>query len=288
MVRQRKVAVVTDSSCCLARGVIEEYEISVVPFELVFDDRVYLDGVDVQPAEFYKLLSRNHRLPTTSAPKPGSFLEAFQEVGQRAESILCLTLAQNFSTTFQAARMAAETASSLLPGVPIRVMDTRTAAGAEGFLVLEAARAAQRGEELEQAAQRVEALIPRLRLYAFLDTLHYLWKGGRIPKIAAWAGSLLGVKPLMELRLGEARLLEKPRSRSKAMERLIALTKRDVGDQPLHGNVMHANALADAEALSQWMRRELNCVELLISEFTPVMGTHTGPGLLGIAFYCEQ
>ena len=287
MVRDRKVAVIVDSSACTPSELLQRYDISVVPHVLVIDGQAYRDGVDLGPSEFYRLLQRNQSVPSTAAPKPVDFLNAFTSISQRRESILCLTLADTFSSTYNSARVAQEMAASSLPDVPIRVLDTRAAAGAAGLIALEAARRAQEGADLMEVASRVEELIPQVNLIALLDTLFYLARGGRVPKVAAWAGSLLGMKPIAELKLGEAHLLEKPRSRSKAIARMLTIMKERVSTRPIHVNVMHTDALRDAQALQKQVADDFNCVENFISEFTPVMGAHLGPGLLGLAFYPE-
>jgi DegV family protein with EDD domain len=124
-----------------------------------------------------------------------------------------------------------------------------------------------------------------VRQLAFLETLHYAWKGGRVPKIAAWAGSLLQVKPLLELSHGEVSLRGRPRTRQKAIDRLLQLVAEDAKGAPLRINVLHAQAPEDALALQQRVERELHCTEVIVSEFAAVVGAHTGPGLLGLAYY---
>ena len=288
MVQKRGVAVVVDSSSCLPRQLIEEWSIYVVPHELIIEDRSFRDGTDMEPAEFYRLLEKNHASPTTSSPQPARFLDAFRSAGAVADNIVCITLSAKFSNTYEAALIAAREARSELRGCRIDVVDSRAAAGAQGLIALEAARMAQSGADAEQVTCRVEDLIPKVNLLAFLDTLHYLRKSGRVPWVAAWAGSMLGIRPLTELKLGEARVLEKPRSRARATDLLVNLMKDRVQNQPVQVNVMHADASADAEALSCRLEREFDCEELFVSEFTPVMGAHLGPGLLGLAFYTDS
>ena len=287
MVHKHKVAVVVDSSSCLPHGLVEQWNIHVVPHELIIEDRSFRDGVDIEPEEFYRLLEKNQRVPTTASPQPARFLEVFQSAGADAENVLCITLAADFSSTFSSASVAARMAEGEPWGRPVKVMDSGAAAGAQGLIALEAARAAKGGADLDEVIARVEALIPKMNLLAFLDTLYYLGRSGRVPRVAAWAGSLLGIKPLTEMKLGEARVLEKPRSRARAMDQLLSIAKIRVQDTPMHLNVMHAHAAADAELLCQRAEAEFNCRELFISEFTPVMGAHLGPGLLGLAFYTE-
>jgi DegV family protein with EDD domain len=289
LVHKRKVAVVVDSSSCLPRALLEESDIYVVPHELIIDEQSFRDGIDIEPDEFYQLLQKNQKIPSTSSPKPDAFLEAFRSASAVAENVVCITLSTNFSSTYSSASVAARMAEDELAGCHIiKVVDSRAAAGAEGLIALEAARAAQEGADLERVLSRIEELIPKVNLLAFLDTLYYLRRSGRVPRVAAWAGSLLGIKPLTELKLGEARMVDKPRSRAKAMDRLLSVTKDRVRDRPVHVNVMHAQAADGAEHLYRRIEAEFNCQELFISEFTPVMGAHLGPGLLGIAFYTSE
>jgi DegV family protein with EDD domain len=264
---------------------LKDSGIRVVPHQLIIEGQAYRDGVDMEPGRFYEILQRNQSVPTTSAPKPADFVDVFNQARQEADSILCLTLSNTFSSTYNAAQVSKEMAASSMPDVPVRIVDTRAAAGAEGLIALEAARLAREGAEIETIVERVEELIPKVTLMALLDTLYYLARGGRVPKVAAWAGSILGMKPIAEMKLGEARLLEKPRTRNKAIDRLFALMNDQIEEQPIHVNVMHTNALEDAKALQDRIARQFDCAELFISEFTPVMGAHLGPGLLGIAFY---
>ena len=285
---QAQVALVCDSSVCLPQDIVDELALHIVPLELSLEGKTYLDGVDISPREFYSLLARCEKLPTTSAPSSASFIKAFAEGAVQAESILCLTLLSSVSATYNVAVAAAEMAREALPDTRIEVVDTRTAAGGQGLVVLAAARVAAQGADFLHVKAEARRVMQGVSLMAFLDTLHYIYKGGRIPRIASWAGSALKLKPMMELRLGEIRPLERPRTRRRAMERLLALVRDRVGESPIRANVMHALALDDALALRERLLSEFNCVEALVSEFTPVMGAHTGPGLLGIAFHTEE
>ena len=289
MVLQHDVAVVVDSSSCLPQDLLRKWNITVVPHELIIGHRSFRDGVDIQPDEFYWLLSQeNHDVLTSAAPQLGHFLDAFLAAGEQAPNVLCLTLSAEFSATYRSACAAVELANGKLSNTRVQVMDSRAAAGGSGLIALAAARWAAMGQSMDQVTARVKRLVPRVNLLAFLDTLRYLSRSGRIRKIDAWAGNLLGVKPLTELRLGEARMLEKPRSRIKATERLLDVIRQRVGLMPIVVNVMEADAAQDSHALSQRIRSEFNCREIFNSQFTPVMGLHTGPGLLGVAFYVSE
>ena len=284
---QRRVIVVADSSISLPQEVVKPYPLVIVPLEVNFEDRVYRDGVDVDPSTFYQWLRDSPRLPTTSAPRPASFLEAFRHAAEQGQEVLCLTITANLSATYQSACSAAEMAREQLPGVAIRIVDTNTAAAAEGLVALAAARAASAGLDQEGVARAAQRVISRVRFAGFLDTLYYLGKGGRIPKVAAWIGNLLSIKPLLELADGRVHLLERPRTKKKALQRLLAIMRRHLGSNPARIIVAHAAAPEEAESLREQVAKEFHCQELFVSEFTPVIGAHTGPGLLGCAFYPE-
>ena len=288
MVQHSRVAVVVDSSTCLPQDILQATGITVVPHQLIADERVYRDGIDLDTSSFYEMLKSNSAVITTSGPNPQAFLDAFEKVAKETRDILCITLSPRFSpTTYDSANIAARMARDQSPGLEIRILDSQAVAGSQGFVALEAHRASVEGKDLSEIVSQIESLIPRLHLLAYLDTLIYLGRSGKITKAKAWAGTLLGFKPLVELSQGEATLIERPRSSGKAMERLLGIVAERTGDRPTHVNVMHANALENAHKLRDRAQEVLNCQEIFISEFTPVMGAHTGPGLLGMAYYSE-
>lgn len=283
-----KVGIVTDTIACLPRELVEEYGIKIVSINIIFEDKVYRDEVDITPSEVYRLLKQTDSLPTTSAPSPSAFLEAYRELSQSAENILCLSLPPELTMVLQSATLAKEMAKEELPDMPIEVVDCRTAAGAQGLIVLAAARAAAAGKGLDEVIQVVQDMIPRVHLIVMLDTLYYLAKGGRIPTAAAWAGSLLKVKPFVTVSQGKVRLVTAVRTKRRGVERLLEMMGQRTGaNSPLHVIVLHADALDEAEDLKQRVASEFDCAEIYVKDFTPVMGIHTGPGLLGLAFYAD-
>jgi DegV family protein with EDD domain len=288
LVHQRNVAVVVDRSCCLPSGLSRDWDITVVPHELIVGGRPYQDGVDIQPQKFYRLLRDNQARLATAAPQPQRLVEAFIKAGQLAPNVLCLTLSACFSVTFRsamAAKSIMERDAESRGKFRVEVVDTQAAAGAVGLIALAAARWAARGQSLDQVMNGVGRLAPRVDLLAFRDTLGYLGRSGRIGRFQTLAGTLLGIKPLTELRLGEARVLEKPRSRARAIQRLLEIMGQRVGSTRAIANVMEADVLDDAQGLLAEMKSRLSCAEGFVSQFTPVMDAHTGPGLLGVAFY---
>ena len=278
-----------DSSCCLPSRVLEEAGIIVVPHQLIADGRVYRDGVDLNTSDFYRMQSVNGAFITTSGPNPQAFLEAFRSAAQESQKVLCITLSPRFSpVTYDSAKIAARLASEERTDLEVHVLDSRAVAGSQGFVALEAIRASKEGLALQETISRIEKLVPRLQLLAYLDTLKYLGRSGKITKAKAWAGTLLGFKPLVELSQGEATLIARPRSNAKAMERMLNVVSERAAGKPTHVNIMHANALEKAYLLREQALQTMNCREIFISEFTPVMGAHTGPGLLGMAYYTEN
>jgi DegV family protein with EDD domain len=281
-----KVAIITDSVACLPKELAEEYGIEVVPIEVRFGDEVYRDGVDISPDEFYARLRRAEKLPTTAAALPGPLLETFRKASRRATSILCITLSSKLSGMFNSAWLAIEMAKESLPNVVIKLLDSETAAAAQGLVVLAAARAAALGESLTEVIETAKSVIKRVHLVVMVDTLHYLVKGGHVPRIAAVATSLLKIKPLLTIRMGEAIPLTNPRTIPGAVKRMLQIMKQKiVKGQPLHVAVMHADARDKAIELKNQVASKFKCAELFITEFTPVMGAHTGPGVIGVAFH---
>jgi len=258
----------------------------VVPIELIIDGRVYRDGIDISPTEFYALLRQAKKRPTTSGSLPGPYLEAYREASKRVSSILCITESSKFSGMFNSARIAMEMAQTALNNVVIEVIECATAAAGMGLVALAAARAAASGKSLTEVVEVARGVMQRVSLFATLDILHYLVKGGRVPKAAALASSLLQIKPVFTVNQGDAHTVALPRSTPSAVKRMLKLMgQRVVKGQPLYVAVMHADALNEAIALRNRISSQFDCAELFLTEFTPGMGVHTGPGVIGVAFY---
>lgn len=285
----KKVAILTDSTCCLPKELVEKYDICVVPLEIVYEGKSYRDGIDMTPGEVYRIMRKRENLPTTSTASVGDFLEAYRQLSQKAESVLCITLTSLQSQTFEAAVAAREMAKEEIPGTTVEVFDSRAVSGALGFIVLEAARVASQGAERAQAAEAARDMMGRVNFFAMLDTLYYLARLGRIARAAAWAGAVLSMKPIVEHSpaIGETTPVARPRTKTRGIERMLEIMAQRMGDSKVHVMVHHADELEEAEKLAAEIRSRFNCVELYLSEFTPVMGVHTGPGLLAIAFYAD-
>jgi len=285
----QRVAIVTDTTACLLPEQVKEYDIEVVPVALIFEDKVYRDGIDIKPADFYALLRHARKLPTTSGSSPAPYLEAYERASKKAESIVCVTEPSRFSAMFNSAKLAMDMARTTLAGVAIEVIECTTAAAGLGLVALAAARAAASGKALKEVIDIAKHVMSRVSLFAMLDTLHYLVKGGRVPQAAALVNSVLQIKPVFSLNQGEAHTIALPRSVDSAMKHILAMMKgKVVSGQPLHVAVMHADAADRALELRNRISAHFNCNELFVTEFTSVMGVHTGPGLVGVAFYSDE
>jgi DegV family protein with EDD domain len=283
----RRTAVVTDSTACIPPALAAELEIEVVPVHLIFGGRTFVDSLTDDTSEFYALLARSGDRPTTAAPSPGMFLQAVQRALSRADAVLVITVSAQFSAMYDSARAALELARAEAPHTDLRLLDSRNAAMAQGFVVLEAARAAARGATIDDVLAVAETLVPRVRLLAMLDTLTYLSRSGRVPRVAAWAAGMLQVKPVVRFNASDIRLVARTRTRPRALDKMAELLARDCAGQRLHLAVHHANAPADAERLLAAARERCDIVESYVTEFTQVMGVHTGPGLVAYAWWSE-
>ena len=285
----KKVAVITDSVCCLPAELVEKYDIHVIPIYINYKDKSYRDGVDISPTEVYKIMRKKKDLPTTSTMSAGDFLDAYRQASQEAESIFCVTLTSLQSKVFEAAMVAKEQAKEAVPNTTIEVMDSRAVGGALGFIALEAARVASQGADLLEVGNAARSMMSRVGFLAMVDTLYFLARTGRIARAAAWAGSLLDMKPVLDHNpaVGETMPVARPRTKVKAVELMLKLMAEKVGNRTVHVIVHHADELEDGEKLKAEIGARFKCAELYLTEFTPAMGIHAGPGVLAISFYAD-
>ena len=285
----KKVAVVTDSTCCLPPELVEKYDICLIPLHIIHEGRSYRDGIDISPTEVYRIMRKRKNLPTTSTPSAGDFLDAYRQLSQEAEGIICITLTSLQSKLFDTASVAQEMAKEVIPNTAIEVIDSRAVAGALGFIALEAARIASQGAEIAQVAQDARSMMSRVNFLAMVDTLFYLARTGRIAKATAWAGSLLSIKPILEHSplIGETTPMARPRTKRKAIGRMLEIMADRIGNSRVHVMVHHADDLEEGEKLKDKIASRFDCAELYLTEFTPAMGVHAGPGVLAISFYAD-
>jgi len=282
-----QVKIIADSSVSLPKELIKKYDIHLVPETIIFGQTVYRDGVNLNPRDFYTLLGQAEELPTTSAPSPQDFSDAYCQAAKGASGLLCILVTAGFS---QMGMEAALTAKKTFVQTPLEIIDSRTAIGAYGFVVLAAARAAEEGKSLAEVARATEEMKTRVNMIATLDTLKYLAKGGRIGKAASWASTLLNIKPIVEVptTTGVLEPIERVRSRPKALKKLLEIMRRRVDTgRPVHVTIAHANAPDEAGWLKTQISSRFDCTEIYISDFPPVAGVHCGPGVIGLSFYAD-
>jgi len=286
-----KVAIVADSISCLTRELVEQYKIAIAPLPIRFRDKLYRDWVDISPSEAYKLFLKDPNSFTAAGASPGSFLEAYREASKRAKNILCVTVSTGLSGANEAAHRAKEHIKTELPQLSIEVVDSKTATAAEGFIALAAARAAEAGKSLAEVVKAAKEVKEKVIWVVYLDTIRHVYRTGRIPKIAARAGSILNIKPILTMSPATSGLIHftgAVLTKGQGIERMLKIMKDRVGQSPVHVAVMHAYAPADAEKLKERVASEFNCAELWLTEFSPLMGYATGTGTLGLAFYTED
>lgn len=280
---KKKVAIVTDSTSFLPQETLDEHDIHVIALNLHWGDESLLDNVDITPAQFYERLSSARELPTTSQPSAGRFLSVFQEVAESADSIVAVLLSNELSGTIASAHAAVEMMDER---VPIEIVDTRSASLGVGLLTTAAARAVANGKDHVEVAQLLRTLAPHVRLMFVVDTLEYLHKGGRIGGAKRLLGSVLSIKPILQLKDGKVEPLTSVRTKRKAVDRMVEVVREETtGASALHMALVHAASPGEGEELYQRVQQEFQPQELIRGELSPVIGTHTGPGTLGLAFY---
>jgi DegV family protein with EDD domain len=249
-----------------------------VPLNVHFGDQVFRDHVDLTADEFFRRLKAASQLPRTSQPSVGAFEEVFGSLRQNRDEIVSIHLSSKVSGTYNAALMAAKTVDP----EGIDVVDSLSTSMALGFMALEGARLAREGKDRKAVAERLQALVPKARVICVVDTLTYLERGGRIGKARALLGSLLNVKPILQLKDGEVVPLGRARGRPQALNRLVELLARDGRVSRLA--IMHGAARADAEQLRERVASSYPDLDILLTEIGAVLGTHTGPGVIGFTY----
>ncbi len=276
-----KVVVVTDSVAYIPKELLAKYDIRVAPQILVWGDETYLDGVDIQPTEFYTRLAKAKVMPGSSQVTPKLFHEIFKKALDEGCDILAVLIGEKLSGTIASAVQARE----LLGASNIEIHDTESAAMAMGFQALEAARVANAGGSLAECKAVAEKARQHAGVVFAVNTLEFLHRGGRSGGGARFLGTALNFKPILEIRDGRVEAVERVRTRARSLARLVELVdERTKGQRPLHLATLHANAEAEACGLLETASKTLGAVETILSEVSPVVGTHAGPGTVGLAY----
>ena len=273
------IRVVTDSACDLPGRVVAEHAVTVVPLSIRFGETELVDGRDLTVEDFWARCAASPRLPETAAPSPGAFAEAFRSLaGEGADGVVCVNLSSRLSATIQAAQAAA---TEVAGTVPVQVIDSKTASLGQGILVLAAARMAAEGKGMEDVVGAVTDLVGRVRLIATLDTLENLKRGGRIGGAQAFLGSMLSIKPVIQVIDGAVEQESKQRTRSRSLRYLADKVAGAGGIESL--SVMHAQA-PDLNEFLDMLNPVVPRDQILVGDVGPVIGTHAGTGAIGCAY----
>ncbi|MGI6604101.1 MAG: DegV family protein [bacterium] len=280
------VRVITDSACDLPSELFKAHNIKFASLSVTFADRTYTDGVDLTRDEFYDRLAQGGDLPMTAQPSPHAFLVLMQEALAAGDEVVVVTLSSGLSGTFESAQAAYHSLNKEEQR-RVHLVDSRTAATGEGLLVLQAVRLAEQGKSGQEIVENLRGMISSLASVFTVDTLENLRKGGRISRIKALLGTVLEIKPILELdREGHIVVKEKVRGRRKAVRRLLeimAAEGKNLSDQVV--GIAHGHVPEAAAELEHAIRERFNAKEIIVGEISATIGTHTGPGCLAVFFH---
>lgn len=274
-----KIGVVTDSTSDLPQELVSKYDIEVIPLYVSMDNQNYRDGVDLTSTQFYQKLKASGSPPTTSQPSPGAFVECYRTMLKKADAILSIHLSEALSGTIRSARMARE----ILPEANIEIFDSQSTSMGLGGLVIEAARAVNRGMKMDEVLSLVARLREKVHFLVTLDTLEFIRRSGRVSALQAFFGSILQIKPLLKLAHGKVELVERVRTRREAINRLLNEFKSQLTEET-EGiiGVMHTVAEEEAEKLRAIIQETFKNAEIILNQAGPVLGVHVGPGGLAL------
>lgn len=277
------IKIVTDSTAYLPQETVLKHDIRVVPLCVHFGEEAFKEGVELSDEEFYARLGKAPVLPTTSQPSAGEFLEVFQELVDNGHEIITLTISSKLSGTWNSAMAAKE----MLPEAGISVIDTLSVSVGLQMMVEAAIQSIAAGATRQEITDQIEQIKEKMHIFFVVDTLEYLAKGGRIGNAKAFLGTVLKVKPILTIQDGAIEPMEQVRSKRKALARMLDLVEECLGEDAPRAHLALTNSLVPEEArtISRELTDRLGCGEAIFSDLGPVIGTHTGPGTIGVATY---
>jgi DegV family protein with EDD domain len=280
------IGILTDTTASIPRRLIERLHIEIVPYYVHRGLETLRDMVDVKPAEFAAWLAEARRLPTTSNPAPGDYFRGLKHLASRVQGVLALTMTSRGSGAFQSCRAAVEMFRERTPDIRVEVVDTLQVAMSQGWVAIEAARAAMSGKRFEDVVEGARDIARRSVMIQTADTLRYLHMGGRIGKAQHLIGSLLNIKPIISMVDGEIVAVGTARSRLKAYRRMVEVMQQRVGEGArIKVAFTHVAARERLEQLQAMVIERFDCTEILVSELSPALAVHSGPGTVGVSFF---
>jgi DegV family protein with EDD domain len=283
-----KVAIITDSVASIPNKIIDELNIHWVAYYIHRGQEVLRDLVSIQRDEFLEWLTTAKVLPTTASPGPGDYLSMYKKMAdeEEVEDIISIHITSKGSGAYQAAMVAKSMLKEELPHLRVDVIDSMNVSLCQGWMVIEAARAAMAGGKLDEIVQRVKRMIPLTQMIQTADTLKYLYMGGRIGLAQRLVGSLLNIKPLIGMKDGVIVPLGQARSRNRAYHMMADMVESAVGEKgKIKIAYVHAGALEEVEKIKQIVEARMEVVESMIAELSPALAVHTGPGTAGLCYY---
>jgi len=278
------VAVVTDSAAGIPQTLLQSLRIEVVPLWVQLAGESYQDGIDITPVAFFQRLRAQAQPDVgTSVPAMEVFTATYERISEWAQAVVSVHVAGKQSGTCNVASMAGQAVP-----IPVAVVDTGTTAMAQGFVVLEAARAALEGLSLAEVTERARAAVPNVGLTALLESISYAVRGGRLATAAGKLTQLLKIKPLISVRDNKVSIIGQTRRRSKGLKYLIEQLKSEIQDAPTRIAVHYAEDKEEGASVLAQIKQQLNCVEGYLSRVPVALGVHAGPGALGIAYHVER
>lgn len=279
-----KIAVVTDSTAYIPSDIIEKFNIFTIPLSVNFEDDSYLEGIEISTEKYYEKLKDVKKLPTTSQPSIGMFIELYEKLAKDYDAVISVHLSRKISGTYDAATAAGK----MVENIEVYPIDTGFSAMPQGFNAIKASEMILEGHTPEEIVERLAILRENTRAYFMVDDLTNLQKGGRLTGAQKILGSLLSIKPVLHMPEGEILPFEKIRTKKKALKRILELLEKDIAENKVSNVVfIHANDEAAALELQEKFVDKHPEVSTMISYFGPVIGTHLGQGALGVTWFTE-
>jgi DegV family protein with EDD domain len=281
----QKIVVVTDSTSYIPEEALGDLSVPVIPLWLIWGDERFRDGVDIDPPTFYNRLKEANIFPTTSQPSAGEFMDFFRQVGTGADAIVGVFISSKLSGTVP----NAQAAQAQLPETTIRVVDSFSTSMGLGFAALAAAKAAAAGQSLDEVVAAAEEVRDGMHLILTVDTLEYLYRGGRIGGAKRLLGTALNIKPLLHLEDGSIEPLAQVRTKRKAITQMLEIAEERLGGKRMaEASILEVNCPEEGAAVARQVKERFGLPVVYRALVSPVIGSHVGPGTVGIAFYAER
>jgi DegV family protein with EDD domain len=274
--------IVTDSTADYPAGWEKEYDIAVIPINIQFGEKTYLQNIDLDSEGFYRLVDETKRIPKTSQPSPHQFMEIYKKIAQKDDTILSVHVTSKLSGTYASAVAAAEELKDMFRVVPF---DSAGGSLGLGLMCREARKMDRAGKSVEQIVKYLEGMRERVRIIVTLDTLEYARMSGRVGTLSAALASLLNVKPIAVLKNGLVDMVEKVRTRKAALNRIIEMAVEEFGNQPIYLGIVHARDIASGNALMAEAKKRFNSKETVLTDLSISLAANFGPGTVGLVLY---